>query len=76
MEKTRLLITIRGGNIVSIESTNENVQIQIVDHDNLIGGNENDLNSIDSIYQLNSVMSNSEIDGLIKVIKSTYKKQK
>lgn len=41
---TRILIEVRGGNIQNIIA-NENVEIVVIDHDNIDGGDEPDFSS-------------------------------
>jgi len=72
MEKIKLLLTIRGGNIQHIASTSENIEIRIIDHDNLQMGEVNDINNLDNRLSPDVIMSTESIDDIINTIRKIY----
>ena len=72
MEKTRLLIVVRGGSIQHISSTNENVEISIIDHDNFLNDNEQSLKEIENVYEPDQIMSKKDMENTINITKYEY----
>jgi hypothetical protein len=74
MNKQKILISIRDGNIENIITTTDNVQFVIIDHDNLEVNCTETIQEIDNLYQPDLILSNTELDEHIQTIKKKYEK--